>query len=101
MARLDPRRWFAGLRTLDPTVRSLGSVSVFAALSPEIAYPLYPFCVTSALGVPVARLGVIEGIAEATASITKYPFGQAADYTGRHRPFVLGGYGLAAFGKLI
>ena len=39
--------------------------------------------VTTVLGAPVAVLGLIEGIAEATASITSYPFGQAADYTGR------------------
>jgi len=101
MARPDPRRWLAQLRTLDPNVRSLGLVSFFADLSSEIVYPLFPIFITTVLGVPVAILGVIEGIAEATASITKYPFGQAADYTGRHRPFVLGGYGLAAFGKLI
>lgn len=91
----------ASLRGLDPNVRSLGLVSFFADLSSEIVYPLFPLFVTSVLGVPVALLGLIEGIAEATASITKYPFGQAADYTGRHRPFVLGGYGLAAFGKLL
>ena len=34
---------------------------------------------------------VITSMAEATASITKYPFGQATDFTGRRRPFVLGG----------
>ena len=96
-----PRRPFAGLRTLDPNVRSLGLVSFFADLSSEIVYPLFPIFVTSVLGLPVAVLGLIEGIAEATASITKYPFGQAADYTGRRRPFVLGGYGLAAAGKLV
>ena len=89
------------LRQLDPQVRDLGWVSLLADLSSEIVYPLFPIFVTSVLGVPVAVLGLIEGIAEATASITKYPFGQAADYTGRHRPFVLGGYGLAAVGKLI
>jgi len=37
-------------------------------------------------------LGLIEGVAEATASITKLPFGQAADHTGRHRVFVVGGH---------
>ena len=43
------------------------------------------------LSVPVALLGLIEGIAEATASITNNSFGQAADYTERHCPFVPGG----------
>jgi MFS family permease len=89
------------LRSLDPNVRSLGLVSFLADLSSEIAYPLFPVFVTTVLGVPVALLGVIEGIAEATASITKYPFGQAADYTGRRRPFVLAGYALGGLGKLV
>ncbi len=100
MIRLAPHRWFASLRTLDPNVRSLGLVSFFADLSSEIVYPLFPLFVTSVLGLPVAALGIIEGIAEATASITKYPFGQAADRTGRRRPFVLAGYTLGGLGKL-
>jgi len=100
MARHRPREWFAGLRALDPNVRRLGLVSLLADLSSEIAYPLFPIFVTTVLGAPVAVLGLIEGIAEATASITKYPFGQAADYTGRRKPFVLGGYTLGAVGKL-
>ena len=84
-----------------PTCAALGLVSFFADLSSEIAYPLFPIFVTCVLGAPVAVLGLIEGIAEATASITKYPFGQAADYTGRRRPFVLAGYTLGALGKLV
>ena len=74
---------------------------MLADLSSEIAYPLFPIFVTTVLGAPVALLGLIEGIAEATASITRYPFGQAADFTGRRRPFVLGGYTLGALGKLV
>lgn len=101
MTQLDPRRWFARLRTLDPNIRRLGLVSLLADLSSEIAYPLFPIFVTTVLGAPVALLGLIEGVAEATASITKYPFGQAADYTGRRKPFVLAGYTLAALGKLV
>ncbi|MFA4966055.1 MAG: MFS transporter [Thermoleophilia bacterium] len=101
MQRLRLARLSARLRSLDPNVRNLGLVSFFADLSSEIVYPLFPLFVTTVLGAPVAVLGLIEGVAEATASITKYPFGQAADYTGRHRPFVLGGYGLAAAGKLV
>ncbi len=95
------RRRLAQLRTLDPNVRTLGLVSLLADLSSEIAYPLFPIFVTTVLGAPVALLGLIEGIAEATASITKYPFGQAADYTGRRKPFVLTGYTLGALGKLV
>src|SRR5674476_405071 len=101
MERFSLRHPGESLRELDPNVRSLGLVSFFADLGSEIIYPLFPIFVTTVLGAPVAVLGLIEGIAEATASITKYPFGQAADYTGRRRAFVVGGYGLAAVGKLI
>jgi MFS family permease len=101
MERFSLRHPGKGLREVDPNVRSLGLVSFFADLGSEIVYPLFPIFVTTVLGAPVAVLGLIEGIAEATASITKYPFGQAADYTGRRRVFAVGGYGLAAIGKLI
>jgi MFS family permease len=93
--------WRARLRALDPNVRSLGWVSFFADLGSEIVYPLFPLFITSVLGAPAAVLGLIEGIAEATAGITKYPFGQWSDYTGRRRVFAAFGYGLAGFGKLL
>jgi hypothetical protein len=92
MERFDPLHPRRSLGLLDPQVRDLGWVSFFADLSSEIVYPLFPVFITVVLGAPVAVLGLIEGIAEATASITKYPFGQAADYTGRQRPFVLHGH---------
>ncbi len=101
MSDSRPTGWLARLRTLDPNVRRLGLVSMLTDLSSEIVYPLFPIFVTVVLGAPVALLGLIEGIAEATASITKYPFGQAADYSGRRKPFVLGGYTLGALGKLV
>ena len=98
---IAPDRRFAGLRRLDGNVRALGAVSFFADLSSETIYPLFPYFVTVVLGAPVAVLGVIEGLAEATASISKWPFGQASDFTGRRRVFVAAGYGAAALGKLI
>jgi MFS family permease len=101
VAQLRLRQPFARLRTLDPNVRGLGIVSLLTDMSSEIVYPLFPLFVTSVLGAPVALLGLIEGIAEATASITKYPFGQAADFTGRRRPFVLAGYTLGGLSKLV
>jgi MFS family permease len=101
MAEPTPKGLRGRLRELGPNVRSLGWVSFFADLSSEIIYPLFPIFVTVVLGAPVAVLGFIEGVAEATASIAKYPFGQASDATGRRRAFAVGGYGLAALGKLL
>ena len=60
----------ARLRALDPNVRNMGWVSFVADLSSEIVYPLFPLFVTGVLGAPVAVLGLIEGIAEATATVS-------------------------------
>ncbi len=89
------------LRALDPNVRTIGWVSFVADLSSEIVYPLFPLFVTGVLGAPVAVLGFIEGIAEAAATLLRYPFGQWSDRLGRRRPFVLAGYALGALGKLL
>jgi MFS family permease len=96
-----PERRFARLRGLDRNVAALGIVSLVADLSSEMVYPLFPVFVTTVLAAPVAALGVIEGVAEATASLTRYPFGWASDTTGRRRAFVFSGYGLSTLGKLL
>lgn len=62
-------------------------------------YPLIPLFLTQTLGAPVAILGVIEGAAEATASVLKGVSGWVSDRIGRRRPLVIGGYGLAALTK--
>ena len=82
-------------------VVALGVVSFVADFSSEMIYPVFPGFVTKVLGASAAILGLIEGSAEATASLTRYPFGRLSDQSGRRRPFVLGGYGLAALGKLV
>jgi MFS family permease len=97
-ARRSP---FRRLRALDPNVRSLGLVSFVADLSSEMLTPVFPGFVTKVLHSPAVVLGLIEGVAEATASLTRYPFGRWSDRARRRRAFVLGGYGLAALGKLI
>ena len=91
----------ARLRALDPNVRAMGWVSFVADLSSEIVYPLFPKFIVSVLGAPVAVLGLIEGIAEGTATFLRYPFGQWSDRLGRRRPFVFAGYGLSAVGKFV
>jgi MFS family permease len=89
------------LRELDRNVTALGVVSLVADLSSETIYPLIPQFVTVTLGASAAVLGFIEGVAEATASITRYPFGWWSDSARSRKPFVLAGYGMSALGKLI
>jgi len=91
----------ARVDALDPNVRAMGLVSFVADLSSEIVYPLFPLFVTGVLGAPVAVLGFIEGVAEAAATLLRYPFGQWSDRLGRRRPFGVAGYGLSALGKLL
>ena len=62
-------------------------------------YPLIPLFLTQALGAPMAIVGVIEGLAEATASVLKGFSGWLSDRTGVRRPMVIFGYGLAAATK--
>ncbi|MBN2373734.1 MFS transporter [bacterium] len=78
------------------TVITLGLVSFFNDLSSEMIYPLLPLFLTSVLGAGALALGVIEGIAEATASILKIVSGYLTDKAGRKRPFVLAGYCLSS-----
>ncbi len=77
----------------------LGLVSLATDASTEMIYPLVPLFLTSVLGAPVAIVGVIEGLAEATASALKGVSGWLSDRHGRRRPLVLAGYGLASLTK--
>ncbi len=89
------------LKHIPLTVKLLGLVSFFNDLSSEMIYPIVPIFLTSVLHTPVPIVGLIEGIAEATASITKFLFGAYSDYIQKRKPFVVGGYSLAAFSKLL
>jgi len=81
------------------TVWALGLVSLFMDLSSEIVHGLLPLFLTVSLGASVATVGVIDGIAEATASISKVFSGWLSDRIGRRKPLILIGYGLAALSK--
>lgn len=81
------------------TVWVLGFVSLLMDLSSEIVHALLPLFLTTTLGVSVTVVGMIDGIAEATASITKVFSGYISDRMGRRRPLILIGYGLAAITK--
>jgi MFS family permease len=81
------------------TVWALGFVSLFMDLSSETIHALLPLFLTTTLGASVATVGVIDGIAEATASISKIFSGWLSDRIGRRKPLILLGYGLAALSK--
>lgn len=80
-------------------VIALGLVSLFMDLSSEMIHSLLPLFMVTVLGVSALSVGFIEGIAEATASITKVFSGVISDWIGRRKSLVLLGYGLAALTK--
>ncbi len=77
----------------------LGFVSMLTDVSSEMIYPLLPLFLTSVLGAGPAFLGVIEGIAEATASLFKLVSGMLSDRVGRRKSLVLGGYSLSSLSR--
>lgn len=77
----------------------LGLVSLCMDVSSELIHALLPLLLVDTLGVGVAAVGLIEGLAEATASVTKVFSGALADRTGRPKRLALLGYGLGALSK--
>ena len=73
----------------------MGAVSFLTDLSSEMIYPLLPVFLTAVLGAGAIQLGIIEGIAEATASILKIVAGLWTDKIQRRKPFVLFGYSIS------
>ena len=91
----SPLNW----RSIPRSVWLLGLVSMFMDLSSEMIHALLPLYLVSVLGVSTLTVGIIEGIAEATASITKIFSGALSDYLGHRKWLAAAGYGLAAVTK--
>jgi MFS family permease len=87
------------IKTMPRSVIILGFVSMFMDISSEMIHGLLPVFMVSVLGVSALSVGMIEGIAEATASITKIFSGVVSDWIGKRKPLVLLGYGMAAVTK--
>jgi MFS family permease len=79
----------------------LGLVSFFNDVASEMIYPLVPIFLTSVLAAPVAIVGLIEGIAESTASILKVVSGWLSDKWRKRKPFVMAGYSFSAISKIL
>ena len=86
---------------LPNNVRFLGLVSFFNDTASEMLYPVMPVFLTQVLGAPIYVVGIIEGVAEASASIFKTVFGYWSDKMGRRKPFIFGGYLASAISKII
>jgi len=84
---------------LPKAVWALGLVSLFMDLSSELVHSLLPVYMTTVLGASMLAVGLVEGTAEATASIVKLFSGALSDRLGRRKPLVVFGYGLAALSK--
>ncbi len=77
----------------------LGLVSFFTDMSSEIILPLLPLFLLS-MGASVSAIGLIEGIAESSASLLKVYSGWYSDKIGKRKVFVSSGYALSAVAKL-
>ena len=87
------------LRRLPRNVWVLTITSLLNDISSEMLINLVPFFLANVLGVRTAIIGLIEGIAETTASLLKIFFGMLSDRFSRRKPFVVAGYALSAFTK--
>ncbi len=81
---------------LPATVWLLGAISLLNDTASEMIYPLLPLYVTGVLLAGPRALGLIEGLAEAASSLLKLVSGTLVDRSGRTRPWIITGYGLAA-----
>jgi len=86
-------------KRLPKTVWALGFTSLFMDVSSELIHGLLPVFLVVSLGASAAALGVIEGIAEATAHITRVFSGWLSDTLQRRKALAVAGYGLAAITK--
>jgi len=84
---------------LPRTVWILGVISLLMDLSSEIYHALLPAFLTITLGLPVAAMGAIDGIADATTNIAKLVSGRLSDRQQRRKRWIVLGYGMAALSK--
>ncbi len=88
-------------RKLPGGVWALGVVSLFSDISSELIHSLLPLFMATSLGASISAIGIIEGVAEGTAAITKVFSGAISDYLGKRKALAVVGYGVAAAAKPI
>lgn len=86
------------MKVITRTVWILSLVSLFTDTASEMLYPIMPLYLKS-IGFSIVLIGILEGVAEAIAGLSKGYFGKLSDTTGRRMPFVQWGYALSALSK--
>lgn len=86
------------MKYISRTVWILSLVSLFTDTASEMLYPVMPIYLKT-IGFSIVLIGVLEGLAEATAGLSKGYFGQLSDNTGKRVPFVQLGYAFSAISK--
>lgn len=86
------------MKTITRTVWILSLISLFTDTASEMLYPVMPVFLKS-IGFSVVLIGILEGIAEATAGLCKGYFGKLSDNSGKRAPFIQLGYSLSAISK--
>jgi len=86
------------MKIITRTIWLLSLVSLFTDVSSEMLYPVIPIYLKS-INFSIFLIGMLEGLAEATAGLSKGYFGKLSDNSGRRLPFVRLGYALSALSK--
>src|SRR6476646_7963055 len=86
------------MKILTRTVWILSLVSLFTDVASEMLYPVMPMFLRE-IGFSMLLIGILEGVAEAIAGLSKSYFGKLSDLSGRRVPFVRLGYLLSALSK--
>lgn len=86
------------MKNISRTVWILSLVSLFTDTASEMLYPIMPIYLKS-IGFSIVLIGILEGVAEATAGLSKGYFGKRSDVTAKRVPFVQLGYAFSAISK--
>ncbi len=87
-----------GRKILTRTILIVSFISLFTDIASEMLYPVMPLYLRE-IGFSIVLIGILEGMAEAIAGLSKGYFGNLSDHTGKRVPFIRWGYTLSALSK--
>ncbi len=86
------------MKAITKTIWILSLISLFTDVASEMLYPVMPIYLKE-IGFSVVLIGILEGLAEAVAGLSKAHFGKLSDKSGKRLPFVKAGYALSAISR--